>query len=523
MKKLFSLLLCAALLLTAAVPAGAEDRSDADGFKAFVATDIHHFVTDEVPKVDGEYVYFNNLGLTPTLAPALLAEFLRQAAESDADYVFLTGDLADTPDVAQAKAVAKVLARFEKRSGKQVFVINGNHDTNYTGDTSSAAMTVKRFKKIYARFGYDEALCIDRRTCSYTADLKNGYRLIAIDALDRPGNGGGTITPALADWITAQADQAKKDGKQLVALMHHPLMNHFTQMSRLLPLFVISNSEEACRLFAQCGIQLVFTGHFHQNDAAVYHGARDVYDVETTSLSCYPNAYRTAEFHTDAVDIRTVMIETIDTSALPAGYTEAQKARIAADLPGYASDCLKSDSVAKVKSYLNAEKIAGRLGTTNPLVIKLIGKAISAVSDGFDLPLYGENGSIEAFAKPFGLTLPQTEYATLNDAAAAFIAAQLAGDENFDSGSPLVRVLLFGAIAMLCRQAAKPLEGQSSVITQRLRQLVVWAGSLLGRLQTHRWLTDLLLLPLDPLLVGLTVDRAPEDNNIELSFSQSKS
>ena len=525
MKRAVSLFLFAVILLTGISPL-AYARAAADGgetFKSFVATDIHHFVTDEVPVVDGKPFFYDNLGLTPTLAPAILTEFLRQAAESDADYVFLTGDLADIPDIKQAKAVAKKLASFERSSGKKVFVINGNHDTDYTDSRSPGTVGLKEFKSIYARFGYDEALCTDSASCSYTADLKNGYRLIAIDALDRPGTGGATINRALAKWIRAQAVRARRDGKKLVALMHHPLMNHFTMMSTLLPVFVVSNSKEACRLFARCGIQTVFTGHFHQNDIAVYRGFRDVYDIETTSLSCYPNAYRTVVFRPNAVDISTVPIAKIDVSSLPAGYSEAQKAYIASDLEGYAYDCFREDSIATILGYLNAEKLAGKLGITDPTLKRTLDKLLAAFAECFSLPLYGEKNSMEALSRQIGLSLPESEYETVNDAAAALVAAQLAGDEHFDSRSPLVRILLFSTLSVLCREGRRTvgvdrlLEAiRRSSLVSRNPQLSRLFANLSAALLLRGCVLDSMLLPTEPLLIGLTVDRCPGDNNVTL-------
>ena len=440
MKKTISLLLCFALLLGSLCISSFASSKDTRGFCAYVATDIHHSVVDSVPVVDGKKVYYDNLGLTPTLAPMLLDELLLQTSRSDADYLFLTGDLADIPDKAQAKAVAKKLVQFEKSSGKTVFVINGNHDIDHER-ANSDGMTRKAFKKIYKNLGYSEALCVDSATCSYTAELKNGWRLLAIDALDIPGDGGATITPALERWIRTQADKAKKDGKRLVALMHHPLMEHFTLMKKLLPIFVVSNSEQ--------------TGHFHQNDIAVYHGSGDVYDIETTSLSCYPNAYRTVRFSPDRLDISTIGIEKIDTSALPKGYTKARRAQIESDLSAYAYDCLKNDSVSKVHSYLSAQKVGGMLGISNPALLRVLDRFLSAVAKDFERPLYGKGETIERFARRAGLILPKTDYATLDDAAAAFIAAELSGDENFDTSSPLFRVALIGAVAILHHELLK--------------------------------------------------------------------
>ena len=527
MKKTISLLLSAALLLSCFCVSPVAAKKEAPSFRALVATDIHHSVVDSVPVVDGKRFYYDNLGLTPTLAPMLLDELLLQTSRSDADFLFLTGDLADKPDRAQAKTLAKKLVRFEKGSGKKVFVINGNHDIDYTRQNSDA-VTRKAFKKIYHDLGYSEALCVDTATCSYTAELKNGWRLLAIDALNIPGDGGAVVTPALERWIRTQAETAKKDGKRLVALLHHPLMEHFTLMKKLLPVFVVSNSEQACRLFDECGIETVFTGHFHQNDIAVFHGAHDVFDIETTSLSCYPNAYRAVRFAPDRLDISTIPIEKIDTALLPKGYTKAQRKQIETDLASYAYDCLRKDSIVQVHSYLSAQKLGGLLGISNPALLRVLDKVLSAVAKDFALPLYGEGETVQSFAKRARLTLPKTDYATLDDAAAAFIAAVLSGDENFDTNSPLFRLALVGAVAIfhhelmktpdafaLTRAIGKGLDAmldaaESSKTARtavRLREeMRIWLGL--------EPLPELLLRKLEPLLVGLTVDKAPADNNV---------
>ena len=528
MKKLTALLLCLCLLLPCfALTSAAANK----GFKACVATDIHYSAVDEVPKVDGEYEYYNSLGLMPTLAPRFLDEFLKKAAASDADYVFLCGDITDISDRTQARAAAKVLARFEKKTGKQVFLINGNHDLVYAGKPDKTQLSRAAFRKIYARFGFDEALVKDTATCSYTADLKNGYRLIAIDAVDIPGEGGATITPALADWIKAQAAAAKKDGVQLVAIMHHPLMEHFTLMKTLLPIFVVSNSEEACALVDDCDIRCVFTGHFHQNDVAVYQGKGSVYDIQTTSLSCYPTAFREATFKGKSLKLHTVTIDSISTENLPKGYTAAQKQVMEKDLSAFMYNSVVKDSGATVKGYLNADLVRSKLKLTG-IKTPLLNALIDGVAEGFDLPLYGKKGSVEAYAKKLGLTLPKTEYATMNELAGAFIAAQFAGDEAFTTDTPLFRAVLYGALALLARSADRTFgkgglskvfalletaSGKASSAPLVSDLAARWNSMFNGKF-TRDPMTPL-LQQLEPVFVGLTVDKPPADNEVTLQLA----
>ena len=99
----------------------------------------------------------------------IIDEFLNQCAESDdVEYVLISGDLANRgrsrPE--DHLVIAQKLRDFEKKSGKEVYVINGNHDAS-----NDQATTLARFKEIYAEFGYDHALTTRADDCSYTADL----------------------------------------------------------------------------------------------------------------------------------------------------------------------------------------------------------------------------------------------------------------------------------------------------------------------------------------------------------------
>ena len=185
-------------------------------------------------------------------------------------------------------------------------------------------------------------------------------------------------------------------------------------------------------------------------------------------------------FSSSKVKIRTVPIQKIETSNLPKGYTAAQKKQIKNDLSGYAYSCLQANSIQTVHGYLTAEKVSGMLGISDPTVLNALDELLAALSEGFDLPLYGKKNSIEAYAKEAGLTLPKTKYKTMDDAVAAFIAAQLSGDEKVDADSPLFRVLLVGVTAILRHEAAKKVSPLTDAGT--VRALSKAASAVLSKL-----------------------------------------
>ena len=175
MKKWISLLLCAALLLQGMVLyAFAED----DALPFIVATDLHFVPTPSATSVTfpgDKYYCADNANTLVTESGAIIRQFLREAAQSEAKFVLLCGDLADHGTISEHEGMAAMLDAFEQETGKKVFVINGNHDFN-------ARIPVERFKQLYQPFGYGEALEIDAATCSYTAELDSRYRLLALDS-----------------------------------------------------------------------------------------------------------------------------------------------------------------------------------------------------------------------------------------------------------------------------------------------------------------------------------------------------
>ena len=141
MKKLLAAALSVLLPLVAVLPCFA---AAGDGALCFaVASDLHYNPADaalERTVDDPLYFYVNRRCAMENESGFILDEFLRQCAENEAvRFVLISGDLADDGKVRPEdhRAVAEKLAAFERESGKEVYVINGNHDASLNpGDTS---------------------------------------------------------------------------------------------------------------------------------------------------------------------------------------------------------------------------------------------------------------------------------------------------------------------------------------------------------------------------------------------------
>jgi 3',5'-cyclic AMP phosphodiesterase CpdA len=198
---------------------------------------------------------------------------------------------------------AEKLKKIEN-SNTSVFVIPGNHDISnpfarsFKGSDQYRTdyINEKDFENIYKNFGYDEAVSRDKNTLSYLAAPSEDVWLLMLDTdqykdnieKNRPRLDGEINTGTL-QWIKKCSDLAKKKNAQIIAVMHHNLIDHSETIKEG---YTINNSKAALELFENCGIKLVFTGHTHQQDIKSYSKENyKVYDVVTSALVAYPQRY----------------------------------------------------------------------------------------------------------------------------------------------------------------------------------------------------------------------------------------
>ena len=284
MKKLLSVILCLSLLLSYGVLAVSAQE---ETLIATVASDLHldqdSFATT-LPKrndVSEAYSHVASSGHLYSESNAILTAFFQQVAESDSNVLLVPGDLGDTGLETEHKAMAEMFRKLEEETGKQVYVVPGNHDV-----TKNPA---SKFAEIFAEFGYNEAIAKDPNSTSYVADLPDGYRLLAIDSTGYK-QGGSCIDATRLEWIRQQAEQAQKDGKKTIAMLHHNVLPHLVMIEVLHSTALVNKNLNMKDMLAKYGVKYIFTGHSHENDIASYTSANGevIYDVETGSLCLYP-------------------------------------------------------------------------------------------------------------------------------------------------------------------------------------------------------------------------------------------
>ena len=446
-ERVISIILSLGLITATAVSGMQADTSEQLCFAA--GSDLHYNEPDEEltetnPELldDPIFWYANRRAAMENESGFIIDEFLRQCAENDdIESVLLAGDLADDGKInrKQHEDVAAKLEKFEQETGKQVYVINGNHDASLNkGDTS-----FDDFMEIYHNFGYEEAIDTLKGTCSYTADLGEKYRLIALDSCSETKSTEDGMTLEKVNWVKKCAKKAYDEGRYPLLMMHHNVLEHMPLQRILSHNFIVRFHNTTAEIFADAGIKFIITGHEHCSDATSFTSAlgNTITDFSTTSLSMFPLAFRVFRFSEKEIKYELKTIEKIDTDALTAvteGYTGEQIALMNDGLNEYSKQFLKAGVEYRLKLGLTMEKIG--IDEGEPFY-KLVSTAVGSLNDTLDIPLYGDGG-LQEKAKKFNINLPDSQYKNGWDLATELVAWHYAGCEDFPLDSTEVKLFL---------------------------------------------------------------------------------
>ena len=229
--------------------------------------------------------------------------------------VLIAGDLTHNGERASHERMVQHLDRMSAQ-GIKALVIPGNHDCNnpyaqrFDGDQTVATATITRdeFAQLYRNYGYGPTSRRDPSSLSYCCEPIKGVVIIGIDSnmdekntLTSRGDSsntyynGGSIKPETLQWVIEQASKAKKQGKRVIAMMHHHLVPHFNQQERLLANYIVKDHGNIAQQLMQAGVHTIFTGHLHVTDAATMYNAErsdSLVEIATGSAICYPFAFR---------------------------------------------------------------------------------------------------------------------------------------------------------------------------------------------------------------------------------------
>ncbi len=445
MKKIIAMILILSLVATFFVVPVSAAWSIVDTTFA-VASDLHYELQEDLEwfSEDPIFGYANRRAAMENESRYIIDEFLNQCAENDKiEFILIPGDISNEGRAIKQQhlEIVEKFRKFEQETGKQIYVINGNHDAGKgekEGETS-----LEDFREIYYEFGFCEALSTMEGNLSYTADLNEKYRLIASDSCDINRSTGDGMTDDRVEWVLNEAEKAIRDGKYPILMMHHNLLDHMPVQSVLSKDFIIRNHLSVAEKFANAGIKLVFTGHEHCSDANTYTSSKgkQITDFATTALTMYPLQYRIMELSDESIYYNIATIEKIDAENLKddvVGYTDAHIEEMNKGLNAYAKQFLKNGVEWRLERGFQDEQLGIDKGA---FYYDLVRKAVDALNDILNTPLYGEGG-VQEMALQKGIIIPDSEYVDGWDVATELVAAHYAGEENYPLMEKDVTILL---------------------------------------------------------------------------------
>lgn len=462
MKKYLSVILSILIAVCSAAPCFAVDPSG-DELHFAAASDLHyvHPVSTVDTQIDSEGKVSFNSDSGKYTAPSgfVIDSFLDACAENDeCDFILIPGDLAtygrDFPQ--DHENAAEKFRAFEQKTGKQIYVINGNHDNG-----SGSVTDHNRFVSVYHDFGYDEAYSVDEGTCSYAVDLNGRYTLIALDSCDESYSLHSDLNSSRMKWVRAQAEHAESTGRKPILMMHHNLLEHNPFQSVTMDGFIVSTPYITAARFAAMGIELCITGHSHLNDVKSFTDAfgRTVYDFSMSSLTEFPAEYKLFTVDDSGITYKTANVGGIDSEALSlvcSGFPEKDLAAMADDYHAFVNDQNEEKTGRQIEKILSAESLGIKEGSP---FYPLINAAMNGVKNYLDMPIYGEN-SLSSAAGSLGLTIPGSEFTTLREMIYDAYAGTVTGRKLYTKGSAQYDVMTKTAAVVLRSSLASALDSE---------------------------------------------------------------
>lgn len=300
----------------------AEIKSN-QSFKFFVASDLHYLSKKSYDNGNAFQEFLDSGdGKLLQYTDELIEALIRDIEAEQPDFLIVTGDLTCNGERESHLELVKKLETIENM-GTCVFVVPGNHDIQnpwakkYIGDETidGDSITGEEYANLYGSFGYNEAITRDTDSLSYMAMPTEDFWLLMLDSTDYEKNfvkqypeQGGTLPSQTLRWIEQCSGLAKENKAELLAVMHHSLLNHSEILNKN---YTLNNSDELLSVFKKCGIDIVLTGHVHLQDIKTeeYNG-KTIYDIATGSLAVFPHQYgRMALIPGKGFDYNTVMTD----------------------------------------------------------------------------------------------------------------------------------------------------------------------------------------------------------------------
>ena len=270
-------------------------------------------------------------------------EIIREAFDiilndPDTSTVLITGDLTDNGEITSHEDLLKIFEEYTEK-GLRILVTTSTHDyrelkkTKYSKVDQNKGLSYgydeeynyKRFipcakredlRSWYAPYGRGQAVREHYDSMSYSYDLDDEYRLIAIndDYIAKEKNSHRGLNKEQLDWIINEAKLAKESGKKIVCFTHHPVLTPSPIYKLIGSHDIIADNINLANALADNGINVIYTGHSHIHDIE-YHKSENgnlLYDIATGALVGSPPLMRKVYYREDGtIDVKTIVINSL--------------------------------------------------------------------------------------------------------------------------------------------------------------------------------------------------------------------
>jgi len=339
-----------------------------------VISDPHYY--DAALGMTGE-AFLKDLGRDRKLlkdSSEIMSAMVGKLAGETADFVLVCGDLTKDGERVNHQRVQAALKTIEE-SGKQVFVVPGNHDVangrsaRYVGkETESVpAISGMQFAEIYHDFGYAQAIMRDPDSLGYVTEPVDGLWLLALDSCrwkenksDERPHTSGAFSQSTLTWLEKILIRAKRESKAVIAFMHHGVLEHYPGNEKYFARYIVADYQRISEMLASYGVRLLFSGHFHAQDITTKRFQDPegfIFDIETGSTVGHPSPHRLVEIRKDqSAVVETRVLQSIPSR--PEGFASYAKDFVYASTVTIADNALKKYFIPQSDRQLISPAIA---------------------------------------------------------------------------------------------------------------------------------------------------------------------
>ncbi len=251
---------------------------------------------------------------------AIIDSAFQKISESDCDAVLILGDITNNGERKSHEELREKLYTLQK--SKRVYLLTATHDWcsdsrnhRYEGENVISdvdVMTPGELYDYYNDFTLKNCISFYKThigTYSYTTDINSSVRILCLND-DKNENYHAGFSPEHLEWIKTEIAKAKAEGKILIGMEHHLIMDHIHPVLTFGSVCV-EDRVNLCTTLAEAGLKYMFVGHSHIQGIECFESEKGnkIYQINVGSLVGYPSPIVNVEVFDEHIHITTTHAE----------------------------------------------------------------------------------------------------------------------------------------------------------------------------------------------------------------------